>query len=232
MAIIFLSDIHLEHHAQEHPLKKKIEQLIEAHRPQALIFLGDIFEFWWGDDHQFAAYKSWEEFFSSLNLDIFFIAGNRDFLCGPSFFKRSKITALPSGTELIYCHQRFALYHGDEQALEDKSYQLLRSIFRTSWVQKIWLLFPEAWRQKFSLRARKYSRAPLNLQYNYSHWSKKHQKANYLIHGHCHKQQTLKHEHLKIFTLGDCYFNERFSALLLKEDQNNNLEIKFLDKHL
>lgn len=228
MTIIFISDLHLNQNTNACPLKIKIEQLLQEYQPTALFFLGDVFEFWWGDDHNSSDYKSWEKFFCSIDSEKYFISGNRDFLCSTSFFRRTKITPLPSGSEISYENIRLALYHGDEEALQDPAYQRFRSLLRSRTIQAAWHSLPESWRFWISAQGRKRSHAPLKLHYDYSIWAQKHPQAQVLVHGHCHQQNKFQHNHLKIYTLGDCYQDRRFSALILSKNCSEQVHLDFI----
>ena len=88
MTTLFISDIHIsddypEIHKQFLDFIKKIDRNINA-----LYILGDLFEYWLGDDDPNPIFKKIEEALKSLskkNISVFFIHGNRDFLIGNNF---------------------------------------------------------------------------------------------------------------------------------------------------
>ena len=71
----------------------------EAHQAQALYILGDLFEFWIGDDDPA---EGLGEVISALQeltaqgVSVKFLHGNRDFLLGADFARRTGIEILPA----------------------------------------------------------------------------------------------------------------------------------------
>ena len=86
-----------------------------------LFILGDLFEYWIGDDaNQFhLVTKALEK----LNAKIFFIPGNRDFLIGSDFLVRTNMTLLKDPTLILLGNKRTLVLHGDTLCTDDKEYQ-------------------------------------------------------------------------------------------------------------
>ena len=99
-AIYFISDLHLGHEGRmsinTHPFYIFLQDIKK--KAHALYILGDLFECWWGDDHHNHNYQQWEQCFVKCPFPIYFLPGNRDFLCSKKFFERSGLKPITSGT--------------------------------------------------------------------------------------------------------------------------------------
>lgn len=211
---IFISDTHIDAPLESHPLKNALEEIESQHDISALFLLGDIFEFWWGDDHCDPNYKQWEDFFKQRSYPIYLIVGNRDFLLSRIFFKKTCITCLPSGSVLLVAGQHIALFHGDEEALVEPNYHLFKRFIRSRFLRTCFSCLPENLRRSLSRRGRKLSRQPLKLHYDYSLWERSFSKFNIIVHGHCHNQEKTLWNGKTIFTLGS-WDNNQQSVLSL-----------------
>lgn len=137
---LFISDLHL---CTSRPAITDlfIEFLqTTAAKAEALYILGDLFEYWAGDDdlndphHSdiIAALKT----LASSKTRIFFMHGNRDFLLGTSFAETAGITLLTDPTLLNLYSKRVLLSHGDALCTDDRAYQEFRSQVRSpAWQQ-------------------------------------------------------------------------------------------------
>lgn len=161
---IFCSDFHLHRPPDSHPQARDF--FLSAHeRADSLVVLGDLFESWWGDDHNELHYQEWENFFCSLKLPHYLLLGNRDFLIGKDFYQRSGFIPLESGTLVQIGSLTIGLLHGDEPGLQDYWYQVWRKIVRAPLAQRLFLSLPEPWRQKCAHKLReKKSRKDLDPQ--------------------------------------------------------------------
>jgi UDP-2,3-diacylglucosamine hydrolase len=103
--------------------------------------LCDLFEAWVGDDDdsQHAMSVMQKINHATRNgLEIFFIHGNRDFLCGQKFAEQSNLTLLPDPFFLNFFDQKIALSHGDNFCTEDLEYIKFKKEVRS-----------EKWQQEF-----------------------------------------------------------------------------------
>ena len=111
----------------------------------ALFLLGDLFEYWIGDDHpsQVAATLA-AELSGAVQRGwrVFLMRGNRDFLIGEDYARRCSATLLdePALTEIG--GERIVLVHGDAECLDDTGYQQWRQLSHTP-----------AWQQQFLSRS-------------------------------------------------------------------------------
>ncbi|NOX07932.1 MAG: UDP-2,3-diacylglucosamine diphosphatase [Gammaproteobacteria bacterium] len=106
---------------------------------QRLFILGDLFEVWIGDD----AIESWQQpvidaihQLSKTGIDIFFLAGNRDFLIAKDFIKQTGMQLLHGPMVMDIQGTTTLLLHGDELCTDDHEYQAFRSQVRSpDWQQ-------------------------------------------------------------------------------------------------
>lgn len=133
MTIAFISDLHL---SAERPssislftdFMDKSGCLLES-----LYILGDLFDYWIGDDASaklgFAQVETALKRATDSGTKIFFIAGNRDFLVGQDFAARTGVTLLEDMTVLELAGQRVMIAHGDRFCVDDASYMQARQQF-------------------------------------------------------------------------------------------------------
>jgi UDP-2,3-diacylglucosamine hydrolase len=155
-----LSDLHL---GPDSPATTAgLERHLAETPAQAVLLLGDIFEVWVGDDARHEPFEAGVVRMlreASRRLDVFFMAGNRDFLAGAELLADTGMTALPDPTVLDAFGQRWLLAHGDAQCLDDAGYQAWRATSRSAAWQADFLAKPLTDRQAFGRQARAQSRA-------------------------------------------------------------------------
>jgi len=158
---LIISDVHLTP-AYPHTANRFIEFCQkEARDIQALFIIGDLFEFWVGDDahlnspfHQQIAQEI--ALIIRSGVPVYFIAGNRDFMLGDQFTQIAGWKVLPDPTRVRIGHQEWLLSHGDLLCTADPTYQLFRRFTRIHLIQKMFLQIPISYRKKLgeSLRRR------------------------------------------------------------------------------
>ena len=140
---LFISDLHL---CEGRP---RINQLffdfLKNTAPQAetLYILGDLFEYWIGDDDiddglNGRVVKALAAL-ADRGTKICFMHGNRDFLIGMRFTKLAKLSLLPDPTLIDLYGKRTLLMHGDTLCTDDIDYQRFRAQVRAENWQKIFL---------------------------------------------------------------------------------------------
>jgi len=177
----------------------------DAPQVQAVFILGDLFEYWVGDDAASHSPFQREVKRALANLSsktkTYYMHGNRDFLVGPDFLKKTGMTALADPSLVQIAGQHYLLAHGDALCTADMGYQVFRRWVRKPWLQKIFLSLPLAWRRAIA----NYLRSNSHVQYqrNTRSASSDHQiktnvtleacaatlrshASNQLIHGHTH----------------------------------------------
>lgn len=132
---LFISDLHLCD-SRPNITQDFIGFLKEtAVKAQALYILGDLFEYWAGDDAIKAGYQQTViSALKALNIHgvkLFFMHGNRDFLLGDAFAQATLGTILPDPSLLHLYGKPVLLSHGDRLCTDDIAYQQFRSQVRS-----------------------------------------------------------------------------------------------------
>lgn len=107
-----------------------------ATHAEALYILGDLFEYWPGDDaiatgEHHVSIQALKQL-SEKGISTFFMHGNRDFLIGEGFSAATNIQLLTDPTLIERYGQRFLLSHGDALCTDDVAYQAFRKTVRTA----------------------------------------------------------------------------------------------------
>ncbi len=139
MATLFVSDIHLS------PARPDIVRLFRrflqgpVHGADALYILGDLFEYWAGDDDLGERFNA--EVVRDLascadnGVSVCFMRGNRDFLVGERFAQESGVQLIDDPTRLELYGRPTLLSHGDELCTDDSAYQEFRRKVRSpEWI--------------------------------------------------------------------------------------------------
>ncbi|AXE28593.1 UDP-2,3-diacylglucosamine diphosphatase [Chromobacterium phragmitis] len=156
MAIHFISDLHL---ADDTPALNQLflDTLADWRgRIGALYILGDLFEYWVGDDDDspyleapLAAMRAF-----AAQTPLYVMRGNRDFLLGAGFEARSGARLLDDPTQIDAHGQRILLSHGDALCTDDAAYQQFRAMSRSPQWQQAMLAKPLAERHAIARHAR------------------------------------------------------------------------------
>ena len=130
MATLFISDLHLEGARPEIGAQFLAFLEQEASRAEALYILGDLFEYWLGDDDpnsHYADMKSAIRSVSDSGVPVFFMHGNRDFLIGERFAEETNVRLLEDPHRVELYGQDVLLSHGDALCTDDLKYQEVRT---------------------------------------------------------------------------------------------------------
>ena len=161
---VFASDVHLssDHPATTAAFLDFLDESV-AGRTDRFFVLGDLFEYWAGDDdledplarRVALALRSLAE----QGIEVAFVAGNRDFLIGDAFADAARLRLLPDpyrerigGVELL-------LSHGDALCTDDLDYQRFRTMVRAPDWQREFLARPLADRRAMIAGVRQQSEA-------------------------------------------------------------------------
>jgi UDP-2,3-diacylglucosamine hydrolase len=127
---LFISDLHL------HESRPEISQLFfefiagPAQGAQQLTILGDLFEYWAGDDDittpLHARVSTALKSLSRQGIELRFLAGNRDFLIGDGFSAATGAALLPETLTSSVAGTPTLLLHGDTLCTDDIEYQRYR----------------------------------------------------------------------------------------------------------
>lgn len=130
----------------------------EAPKAQTLYILGDLFEYWIGDDDDSPFITTIAKALLSLNklgTKICFIHGNRDFLLGKTYAKKAGMILLPEVDVIDIYGQHIVIMHGDTLCTKDVAYQNFRKKSRSWWWQSIIKNLPLFIRRKIASDYRK-----------------------------------------------------------------------------
>jgi UDP-2,3-diacylglucosamine hydrolase len=139
---LFISDLHL---AAERPdANRQFFRFLgdEATRAQALYVLGDLFEYWAGDDELkepagdplAANVARGFRRLSDTGVAVHVMHGNRDFLIGNGFLSASGAHFLDDPAVIRLAGESLVLMHGDTLCTDDQDYQAWRGTARSeSW---------------------------------------------------------------------------------------------------
>ena len=149
----FIADLHL---AQNRPdITACFLSFLQNDAPkaQALYILGDLFEYWVGDDDDSSFILEISQAIkalSELGCKVYFIHGNRDFLLGKRFAKQSGMVLLPEITVIDLYGKPVVIMHGDTLCTRDLCYQAFRKKSRSWWWQAIIKSLPLFVRRKIA----------------------------------------------------------------------------------
>ena len=132
-ASYLISDLHL---APERPqVTAALDAFLEERRDaRALYILGDLFEFYIGDDDDSALVAEVADMlraYSDAGPALYLMHGNRDFLIGDAFADRVGGTLLPDPTVHELGGEPVLLMHGDSLCTRDVEYQRFRALARS-----------------------------------------------------------------------------------------------------
>ena len=157
MLTLFISDVHLDD-ARPGTTDLLLKFLYhEAGKADALYILGDLFEYWLGDDVNSHCATQVADALSSLaerGVSCYFIHGNRDFLLGETYARRNGITLLPEEQVVDLYGEQVLLLHGDSLCTDDIPYQEFRSMVRNPDWQDDFMSKSPRDRMKLAMEAR------------------------------------------------------------------------------
>jgi UDP-2,3-diacylglucosamine hydrolase len=129
MTTLFISDLHL-HEGRPEVMQWLREFLAgPARQADALYILGDLFEYWIGDDalsplaSEVALHTAR---LSAAGVPCHFIHGNRDFLLGQHYAERAGLRLLGEEVVVDLYGRATLLLHGDTLCIDDVEYQAFR----------------------------------------------------------------------------------------------------------
>lgn len=157
MAILFISDLHID--ASRPDITRQFVDFLagEARGAEALYILGDLFESWVGDDAADPGQAEALEAIRSLTaggVPCFVMHGNRDFLLGPQFSARTGAELLPDPLIVTLYGEPVLVMHGDALCTDDRAYQRLRATVRDADWQRRFLRLSVAERRALAGAAR------------------------------------------------------------------------------
>ena len=222
----FISDLHLT------PARAGIADIFfeflqgPARRAHALYILGDLFEFWAGDDDLGdplnARVAAGLRDLGKTGVPVYFMHGNRDFLLLDRFALATGVRLLGDPTILDLYGVPTILLHGDTLCTDDARYQAYRRRVHNRWVQRLFLLQPlwlrRAWFERGRLRSERTKQAkprqimdvtPLAVEQSF-----RASGSTRMIHGHTHRPARHVHvvdgKHCERWVLSDWYHHGQY----------------------
>ena len=211
----FIADLHLSENRPH--LLALFRQFMQEQAPEAekLYILGDLFDFWIGDDEQSDLISEVQQLIKHLTeqgVPCYFQHGNRDFLIGKKFANACGLTLLPTYQVIDLYGTPTLLCHGDTLCVDDVKYQHYRKKVHQNWRQWLFLHLPLKVRLKIAEKIRAKSRQDkqlksteimdVNAAFVQQIFTQFH--VTQMIHGHTHRQK--HHEippHFHRIVLGD-----------------------------
>lgn len=198
MTKLFIADLHLSEarpdltNAFIHFLATKATQADE------LYILGDLFEFWIGDDEQSPLQQQITLALKTLSEQgcrLFYSHGNRDFMIGKRFARECGMMLLPPIYSCEIAGEQALLLHGDQLCTDDEAYQRFRRITSWPWLQWIFLHLPLSRRVKIAQQIRQgshkgkqqKSRSIMDVTPSSVNDCFAQHQATLMIHGHTHR---------------------------------------------
>ena len=160
---LLISDLHLT--AERPHINQQFFDFLRQLAPaaQALYILGDLFEYWAGDDDtEDALNASVAAALAQLTqqqVPVYFMHGNRDVLIGQSFAARCGAQLIADPTVIDLYGTRTLLMHGDSLCTDDIEYQKFRVYTHDPQNQSRFLQQPLAARHQQMLALRAQSEA-------------------------------------------------------------------------
>jgi len=143
MVALFVSDLHLQPSSPSTAALFATFLAQQASRAEQLYLLGDLFEYWAGDDDIDTPFvRSIVDALAAVSASgvaLFWIAGNRDFLVGEAFARAAGLTLLPDPYVANIAGRQIILTHGDAQCTDDIDYQAFRAQVRSPQWQQAFL---------------------------------------------------------------------------------------------
>lgn len=198
MNAAFISDLHLHGDRPEaiEAFKAFLGEL--PGRASALYILGDLFEFWIGDDVPLPAYLDALEALrraGESGLPLYFMHGNRDFLIGDGFEQATGCRILADPAVVDLGGEPVLLMHGDTLCTDDTEYQQFRRQVRDPQWQRVFLSQPlerrleiaRAYRNESVKRTGEKAMEIMDVAQRAVEDAMTRHRVRYLIHGHTHR---------------------------------------------
>ena len=231
MSIDFISDLHLDKTRPE-VNKYFIQYLLNLKEETTdLYILGDLFEYWVGDDDPMDGLDDVRACIIKLGkkINIWYMHGNRDFLISEKICNTLQMKLLVDPSLVILNGITILLVHGDTLCTDDIAYQEFRGLVRSKkWQSEMLekplperLMIADSLRKK-SIEANESKHEDI-MDVNVSEVEKliKLYSPDVIIHGHTHRPNIHIHdleEHRTLrYVLGDWY--DKFFILSLKKNK-------------
>lgn len=230
---VFIADLHLDP-ANTASYELALDFFSACKQLDALYILGDLFEYWVGDDAGITLYSHVIEALAELGRQgcpVTIMHGNRDFLLGEAFAQASGATVVKSDELIVHWqNQPVLLLHGDTLCVDDDAYQAFRSQVRNSQWQSAFLSRSIEERVNYAAQLREQSRElsagkPDELMdvclQEVEHRLKANQ-CSIMIHGHTHRPAHHTGDDYQRLVVGDWHASHAQYVLM----HNTSLSLK------
>ncbi|GLX77430.1 UDP-2,3-diacylglucosamine hydrolase [Thalassotalea insulae] len=216
----FIADLHLSQNRPDITACFLTFLKNNAVNADALYILGDLFEYWIGDDDDSPFVLEIAQGLKALKdsgVPIYFIHGNRDFLLGQRYAKKAGITLLPEVDTIELYGNKAIIMHGDTLCTKDVAYQEFRQKSRSWWWQLMIKSLPlfirrkiaENYRKKSAMATSKKAQDIMDVTEEEVIATLEHYNSTLLIHGHTHRPDVhhlqLNAQQAQRVVLGDWY---------------------------
>jgi len=194
----FISDLHLD--ASRPTATAAFLQWLQGPALELgrLYILGDLFEYWVGDDDpdpHHAQVREGLHAYTQKVPRVWFMPGNRDFQIGEAFLQETGMQLLPDPTLIAIHGTSLLIAHGDRLCTDDISYQRFRRFSRHPLALKFYGSMPFFIRRKLVDQARSRSAAAkldktpeiMDVNQGAVEASLKRYRVHTLLHGHTHR---------------------------------------------
>jgi UDP-2,3-diacylglucosamine hydrolase len=206
LSTLLLSDLHLP--TQPSPLRQGFARFLAgpARQARSVYILGDLFEYWVGDDaglRDYAAETAALRSLSDSGVRIGLMHGNRDFMVGRRFAAAAGVELLRDPLRVEIEGVPTLLSHGDVFCTDDIPYQRWRSFSRNKLAQSIFRLMPESARRGFGgsfrsrseqMKTQKVAKTIVDVNDGAIRQAFKRHGVPRMIHGHTHRPAEHAHD--------------------------------------
>ncbi len=233
--VYFVSDLHLGlGEKKEEEFKEKLfVSFLNSLNPETsrLFIVGDLFDYWFeyrrviqkGYYRTFTAIKN----FTEQGGTVHYLIGNHDFLHRDFFEADLKVNLIRDNLEATFSGKKFFIAHGDGMLKNDTGYKILKKILNNKFLQAIYsLIHPDLgiWiASSASKTSRKYT---TQKDYGFADGllnvaqEKIEAGFDYVVFGHSHVKQFVKHQNGFYINLGSWLDNPCYGKF-----ENGNFEI-------
>jgi UDP-2,3-diacylglucosamine hydrolase len=157
----FIADLHLSENRPDITACFLTFLEDEAIKAERLYILGDLFEYWVGDDNDDPFVIELANALLQLattGTKLYFIQGNRDFLLGTKYAKKCGMELMQDIEKITLYQKEYVILHGDTLCVDDIDYQAFRRKSRSWWWQGLIKSLPLRLRKKIAQDYRRKSK--------------------------------------------------------------------------
>lgn len=230
--IYFISDLHLgaTYYADPIAKERRVTQWLESVRDDAshIYLLGDILDYWY--EYRYVVPRGYTRFFGKVaeladsGIKFTWFVGNHDIWIFDYLPNELGIEVIDGSVERDILGKRFFLSHGDGVGHHQRSFRMLRSIFRNHFCQRLYSAIHPRWTVPFAHRwsasSRQDSRkAQIDFQKAREavlafsqQYAGQHPEIDYFVYGHLHSLEDIPvGEKARVIILGDWISKDSFA---------------------